>query len=83
MSMLTHRLQVLIDDERYERLASHARERGVSVAEVVRAAIDRFVPTASPRKQRAADRILSAEPVPVPDPDELKRELEELRGRNG
>lgn len=80
MSMLSRRLQILIDEERYERLAAHARERGVSVAEVVRGAIDRFVPVASRRKQRAADRILAAEPMPVPEPDELKRELEEARG---
>ena len=41
MSMLTRRLQVLLDDSRYQRLEAAARRRRVSVATVVREAIDR------------------------------------------
>jgi hypothetical protein len=32
------------------------------------------------RKRAAWNRILAAEPMPVPDPEELKAELEEIRG---
>jgi len=35
--MLTHRLQLLLDDERYERVHVLARQRGTSVAAVIRA----------------------------------------------
>lgn len=83
MSMLKRRLQILIDEERYARLAAHAQERGVSMAEVVRWAIDRFVQVVPLRKQQAADRILAAEPMPVPEPKELRRQIEEIRGRKG
>lgn len=83
MSMLSRRLQILIDEDRYRRVSGLARERGVSVAEVVREAIDRYTPTAPGRTQRAADAVLSARPMPVPDIEELKRELDELRGRRG
>jgi hypothetical protein len=82
MSMLTRRLQILIDEERYRRLAARAREEGVSVATVVRRAIDAVLPTSSSRKRRAWERILAAEPIPVPDdPDDLDREIDEDRMR--
>ncbi|MGH3149800.1 MAG: ribbon-helix-helix protein, CopG family, partial [Streptosporangiaceae bacterium] len=42
--MLTHRLQILIDDERYERVRAVARQRGTSVANVIREALDRGLP---------------------------------------
>ncbi len=38
--MLSRRLQILLDDERYERLARRAEERGTSIATLVREAID-------------------------------------------
>ena len=81
MCMLDRRFQILLDDERYERLEAAARARKVSVAAVIRDAIDRAFPPASPTKARAAERILSAPDMPVPEPAELREELEELRGR--
>ncbi len=80
MSMLKHRLQILIDPQRYERLQAHARERGVSIARVVRDAIDQAVPRPESRRALVGRRILAAPPMPVPDPDELKAELDEIRG---
>jgi hypothetical protein len=72
MSMLNRRLQILIDEERYRQLAAKARERGVSVATIVREAIDSVVRPDLARKRRAARRILAAEPMDVPDdPAEL------------
>jgi hypothetical protein len=80
MHMLDRRFQILLDDERLERLAAEARDRGVSVAALIREAIDLAFPAISPRRARAAKRILSAPDMPVPDPRDLRRELEELRG---
>jgi uncharacterized membrane protein len=83
MSMLTRRLQVLIDDERHRRLEAEAARRGVSVAVLVRAALDAAYPSTAEERRAAAARILAAEPMPVPDPEGLRTELDELRGRRG
>ena len=50
-------------------------------AAVIREAIDRAFPPTTPTKSRAAERILSARDMPVPEPEELREELDELRGR--
>jgi hypothetical protein len=82
MSMpLEHRLQILIDDERHQRIVQAAHERGVSVATVVREAIDRGVTGPSARRLAAGRRVLAAADMPVPEPRELRAELEALRGR--
>lgn len=78
---LEHRLQILIDDERHQRIVQTARERGVSVATVVREAIDRGVTGPSARRLAAGRRLLAADDMPVPEPRELRAELETLRGR--
>lgn len=81
MSMLTRRLQILIDDERWARLEAEAARRQVAVAVVVREAIDAAYPVDRTTRQRAARRILDADPMPVPDPGGLRSELDDLRGR--
>lgn len=82
MSMpLEHRLQILIDDDRHRLIVRRARERGVSVATVVREAIDRGVGGPSTRRRAAGQRLLAASDMPVPEPHELRTELEALRGR--
>jgi predicted DNA-binding protein len=81
MSMFHRRLQILLDDERHERVTSAARQRGVSVATVVREAIDRGLPGAENRRQAAARALLDAPDIAVPDPDDLRAELETLRSR--
>lgn len=83
MSMLTRRLQVLIDDERLLRLEAEASRRQVPVSVVVRDAIDAAYPVDSTTRRSAAARILAAEPMPVPDPADLRMELDEVRGRHG
>jgi len=65
MCMLTHRLQILIDDERYERVRALARQRGTSVAAVIREALDRGLPATQRRRSAAARRILDAAPMDV------------------
>ena len=83
MSMFEHRLQILLDDERHRRITAVARERGVSVATVVREAIDRGLASPTNRRKSAGQRLLNASDMPVPDSQELKEELEELRARRG
>jgi hypothetical protein len=78
--MLDRRLQILLDDARYRRVAAAARERGTSVAAVVRDAIDLALPADLAKKRAALKAILEAEPMPVPQTvEELKAELDELR----
>ena len=83
MRMLERRLQILLDEARYRRVAAEAKHRGVSVASVIREAIDRALPATGPQRREAAERILSAPDMPVPEPSELREELDELRGRRG
>lgn len=84
MSMvLEHRLQILLDDERHRRISGVARERGVSVATVVREAIDRGVVDVAGRRRSAAQRVLDAPDMAVPEVAGLLEELDELRGRRG
>lgn len=78
---LEHRLQVLLDDERHRRITAVARERGVSVATVVREAIDRGIADPAGRRRAAGRRLLEAPDMPVPGPRELKEELNALRAR--
>jgi len=78
---LDHRLQILLDADRHARLVAVARERGVSVATVVREAIDRGLPAPDTRRRAAARRLLAAAPMPVPEPGELSVELDDLRTR--
>jgi hypothetical protein len=79
--MYSHRLQLLLDEERYKRVTELARQRRTSVATIIRAAIDRGLPASPQRRSAAADRILGAEPMTTGDESELRTELDELRGR--
>jgi hypothetical protein len=78
---LEHRLQILIDDERHSRITDAARQRGVSVATVVREAIDRGIASSSSLREAASRRLLEAPDMEVPDIAELKSELDALRAR--
>jgi hypothetical protein len=75
MRMLERRVQILLDADRYRRLAAAAAARRTSVAAVVREAIDRALPGNPARRSAAARRILDAPDMPVPDVDELKNEI--------
>jgi predicted DNA-binding protein len=85
MLMKARRLQVLVEDDQYQRLEQAAGERGSSVATVVREAIDEALPASQRQRRAAADALLEAQPMTVPDkPSTLERELDELReGRFG
>lgn len=53
----------------------------MSVATVVREAIDRGLPSAEHRRRDAARELLDAPDMSVPDVAELRSELEALRSR--
>jgi hypothetical protein len=81
MCMLDHRVRILLDDERYQKAAHEAKRRGVSIAAVVREALDRLPAEAEVRRS-AIDAILAVEPMPVPaHPAELRRELDVAHDR--
>jgi len=81
MCMMTRRLQILLDEERYRRVADSAAKRKVSVATVIRDAIDRGLAEPANAKADAARRLLAADLVPAPSVEELRAELDDLRGR--
>lgn len=81
MCIYGRRLQILLDEPRYQRVAGIARDRQTSVAAVIREAIDLLDPDERARKHAAGKAILEAEPMPVPEIEELKAELEEIRSR--
>lgn len=79
--MLHRRLQVLIDDERHRRLRAAARRRKVSVATIVREAIDRELGSPAPGRVEAGRRFLDAPAMDVGEVTDLFAELDGLRGR--
>jgi hypothetical protein len=81
MRNLERRVQLLLDDARYRKVSSEAERRGVSVAAVIRDAIDR-VPTNVERRRQAIEAVLAAPPMPVPaDPADLRDELDAAHDR--
>ncbi|HEY2719418.1 MAG TPA: hypothetical protein VGI52_07290 [Solirubrobacteraceae bacterium] len=74
-------MQILIDDERHRRISAVAQERGVSVATVVREAIDRGLTSPDAQRRAAGRRLLEAPDMHVPEPARLHDELEALRSR--
>ncbi|MCL4422334.1 MAG: antitoxin [Actinobacteria bacterium] len=77
--MLTRRLQVLLDEDRWSRLQREADRRRVPVATLVREAIDELFPADREVRQAALQAILDAEVMDVPDPGALREELHTLR----
>jgi hypothetical protein len=74
-------MQILLDEERYQKLTREAERRGVSVASVVREAIDRL-PSHGEQRRAAVAAVLAAEEMAVPaDPADLRRELDAARDR--
>lgn len=82
MLMLTRRLQILLDEDRFRRLEAEAARRRVAVAVVVRDALDVVYPATTDERAQAARLVLEAAPMPVPtDPAALRVELDTTRDR--
>lgn len=79
---MERRLQLLLDEERYQRVARSARRQRVSVASVIRDAIDQSLAPEDRLRTSAGQRILSAPDMDVPPGDGLLSELDELRSRS-
>ncbi|MFN2520854.1 MAG: antitoxin [Candidatus Limnocylindria bacterium] len=80
--MYSRRVQLLLDERRFQRIAGDARRRKVSVATVIREAIDAAASRSDDDARASAARdILAAPRMPVPDPEELRRELDDIRER--
>lgn len=77
---LTHRMQILLDEEQYDRLSRRARAEGRSVGALIREAVDHMWTGVDADKAAALEAILAGEPMHVGSPEELKLELDELRG---
>ncbi len=78
--LLDRRLQLLLDEDRYQRVAAAAREQRLSVAAVIRDAIDKSLSPVHRRRDAAARSILGAPQMQVPADDGLLDELKALRG---
>lgn len=81
MCMLSRRVQILLDEERHERLLAESRRRRLSVGALVREAIDRAYPSDAAKRRAAGRAILAAPRMPAPTFEELKAELDELHSR--
>lgn len=79
MTMLNRRVQILLDEASYRKVATEAERRGTSVAAVIRDAIETTMgePTGPKQRRAAIAAILGAEPMPMPgNASELRRELD-------
>ncbi|WP_341729835.1 hypothetical protein [Brooklawnia sp.] len=71
MSTMERRLQILLDEQRYQRIAAEADRRGGSVASVVRDAIDLAFPPNQDLRAIAVRKLLAHDPSSeVPDLDD-------------
>jgi len=77
--MLNRRLQVLVDDERFERLTRESERVGAPVGELVRRAIDHEFPASASDRAAAAQALLEMPPPAgeggEPDWEKQKDEL--------
>ena len=81
MRNLERRVQLLLDETRYRKVAAEARRRHVSVASVIREAIDGLRTRVDERRAAIAE-IMTAEQMSLPaDPAELRRELDAAHER--
>lgn len=78
---MDRRLQLLLDEERYQRVAAAAEQRRISVAAVIRDAIDESLAPVNRRRATAARLILDAPSMEIPAGDGLLEELDDLRAR--
>jgi hypothetical protein len=81
---MVKRLRITIDEGLDAALARRASEEGVSRAALVRRYVEERLRLSVEldRKLRAAEELLAAVPVPVPETvEELKSELRPSRGR--
>ncbi len=72
---MTRRLQILIDEERYQLLERESERLGKPIAELIRDAVDQIYMTDMAYRRAAAERLLAAEPMPVEDWPTMKQDM--------
>ncbi len=80
MPHLTRRMQVLLDEDRYERLERRAADSGRPVAALVRDAIDIAYPDSRSGREQAFEDFLGGPLADHGGPEEVKRDI--LAGRD-
>lgn len=75
MATMTHRLQLLIDEERFGLLERESRRSGRPIAELIREAVDARYGIDVAARRAAYEQLVAAEPMPVDDWDVMKQEL--------
>lgn len=82
MATLTRRLQILVEQRRFERLEHLARQRGTTVAALVRQALDHVFDDDWADTTAAADSFLARQPIDLGDWDDSKQEIDDslIRG---
>ena len=78
MEYLTERLEIRLNPDTMRLLREEARQNNVSVAQVVRQAIESFLNEDRQSQLQAAWALFQVE-APVDDWDRMKREIEEAR----
>lgn len=81
MHMLSERLQILISPEQRRRWENEAKRRGVSVAGLIRDAVDRDLGSAGREDRTQAVEAIRAMKGRFLTVDEMNRILEEERAR--
>jgi hypothetical protein len=72
---MTRRLQILIDEPRYEALERESRRTGRSVADLIRESVDVVYGLDRAERRAALDSLLAEEPMPVEDWDVMKQDM--------
>ena len=79
MRNLDRRVHLRLDEPRYRKVTAQAKRQRVSVAAVIREAIDRL-PADADQRRAAIAVVLGAEPMTLPaDPADLRREIDAAR----
>jgi hypothetical protein len=76
---LSHRTQLLLDDDLHRRLRESAEQRGISMGALIREAIAEKLERAGDGRAQAIEELLSAEPMPVDDWPVMKKQMLEDR----
>lgn len=75
MSTMTRRLQILIDESRYELLERESQRTGRSIAELIRESVDAVYGLDRTARRSALESILAEEPMPVDDWEIMKQDM--------
>jgi plasmid stability protein len=80
---LTHRTQLLLDDDLHRRVRESAAQRGISMGALIREALDEKLSEAQDARAEAIDRLLAAEPMPVEEWPIMKKQMIEDMNAGG